>query len=103
MAHCVGRNRVGIVAERIWLRSWRAWPEFLGLKAGQKSGDDVPRKSIDRTIPENWRPCFMIPGNNIPQRVQASAFIDRKCEAVIFPCHFVFARELNAHRFSDRL
>src|SRR5216683_3541456 len=45
----------------------------------------------------------MIPRDNISLRVKAGALVDRKCESVILPRHFIFSSELYAHRFADGL
>ncbi len=42
----------------------------------------------------------MLPRDDVAFRVQAGAFFDHPGVAVIFPGHFVFAGELDSHRFA---
>ena len=45
----------------------------------------------------------MIPRDNISLRIEAGALVNRERESVILPRHFVFSRELDAHRFPGGL
>ena len=73
-------------------------------KARQGPGDHVSGSRITRAVPQVGRPGLVVPRHDVALRVQTRAFVHHKRKSVIFaPGHFLFSRELHAHRFAEGL
>ena len=78
--------------------------ERFRREARQRPRNHIPGRGIPGPVPQHRGPRFVVPGHDISVAVQGCSFIHHECESVIFaPGHFVFSRQLHAHRFAHRL
>src|SRR5579863_10324387 len=99
----IGWHAVAVVVECGGRRRGRAGIKRFGLKAREKSGDDVAGGAGSRTIAEGWRPRFVLPRDDVSLRIDTRALIHQECVPVVLPRHLVLAGELHADRFAHGL
>ena len=99
----IRRNGVAAVPERTARRAGRARRRRRRLEADEHPGNDVAGLIVPGTPAERRRPRLAVPRGDRPAAIDGGALIDHVREAVVFPCHLVLARELDAHRLSDRV